>query len=217
MRRTSEKPFGMHAGGGEAREHIARAMPARGAARRARRPRPQSRRGRSRPRRKAPASRRLAADERAAGLPAPLGDAAHDRDADLGRELRGGEIVEEKQGLGALDHDVVHAHRDEIDADGVMDAGLDRDLDLGPDAVIGATRIGSRNPRRLEVEQAAEAADLGVGARPPGRAHQRPDRLDHGVAGVDVDAGLRVGEAVTRLSHRSSAVIPGPRSGARKP
>jgi hypothetical protein len=74
-------------------------------------------------------------------------------------------------------------------------AGVDGDLDLGADPV------GRRHQHRvleagaLQVEQPAEAANLGVGASPCGRPHQRLDQVDHGVAGVDVDAGLRIGQA----------------------
>ena len=50
-------------------------------------------------------------------------------------------------------------------------------------------------PDALEVEQSAEAADFGVGAGPRGGAHQRLDQLHHAVAGIDVDAGLGIGEA----------------------
>ena len=55
--------------------------------------------------------------------------------ADLRIELAAGEIVEKEQRLGALHHEVVDRHGDEIDADGVVAAGLDGDLDLGADAV----------------------------------------------------------------------------------
>ena len=78
-------------------------------------------------------------------------------------------------------------------------AGLDRDLDLGADAVGGGDQHRVLEARALEVEQAAEAADLGIGARPRGRAHQRLDQLHHAVAGVDIDAGLRIGEAAFLL------------------
>ena len=108
----------------------------------------------------------------------------------FGAELAGGEIVEEEQRLGALDDDVVDAHRDEIDADRVVDAGLDGDLHLGADAVIGGDEDRVLETGRLEIEQAAEAADLRVGAGPPGGAHEGLDRVHHGVAGVDVDAGF---------------------------
>ena len=122
---------------------------------------------------------RLAADQRAAGLPAALGDAADDRRALVGIELAGGEIVEEEQRLGALHDDVVDAHGDEVDADRVVLAGIDGDLQLGADAVIGGDQHRVGEAGGLEVEQAAEAADLAIGARPARRAHQRLDLLDH--------------------------------------
>ena len=60
----------------------------------------------------------LAADQRAAGDAAALGDALDDGGAGRDVELAGGEIVEEEQRLGALHDDVVDAHGDEVDADG---------------------------------------------------------------------------------------------------
>ena len=60
----------------------------------------------------------------------------------FGIELAGGEIVEEEQRLGALHDEVVDAHGDEIDADRVVDAGLDGDLELGADAVVGGDQDG---------------------------------------------------------------------------
>ena len=59
----------------------------------------------------------------------PLGDAVV--------ELPGGEIVEEEERLGALDDQIVGAHRDQVDADAVVAAAVDRELELGADAVIG--------------------------------------------------------------------------------
>ena len=79
-----------------------------------------------------------------------------------------------------------------------MPAGVDGDLELGPDTVGRRHQHGIGKTRRLEVEQAAEAADLGIGARPGGGAHQRLDQIDHAVAGIDVDAGLGIGEALVR-------------------
>ena len=68
-------------------------------------------------------------------------------------------------------------------------------LTLVPTPSVAATSTGSLKARALEVEQAAEAADLGVRARPRGGAHQRLDQLHHAVAGIDIDAGLGIGEA----------------------
>ena len=82
-------------------------------------------------------------------------------------------------------------------------AGLDGDLELGADAVIGGDQHGIAEARRLQVEQAAEAADLGLGAGPPRRADQRLDLLDHAVAGIDVDAGFGIGQSVLASLIRS--------------
>ncbi|MHC2800765.1 hypothetical protein ACVMII_000511 [Bradyrhizobium diazoefficiens] len=130
----------------------------------------------------------LAADQGTAGFPAAIGDAGDDRGGRLRIELAAGEIVEEEQRLGALHHEVVDAHGDQIDADAAMQAGFDRDLDLGSDAVGGGDQDGIPKTGRLEVEQAAEAADLGVGAGPRGGAHHRLDQIDQAVARVDIDA-----------------------------
>ena len=78
--------------------------------------------------------------------------------AGLDVELAGREVVEEEQRLGALHDDVVDAHRDEVDADRVVDAGLERDLELGADAVGAGDQDRVLEARRLEVEQPAEAA-----------------------------------------------------------
>ena len=53
----------------------------------------------------------------------------------------------------------------------------------------------------LEIEQPAKAADFGVRARPRGRPHQRLDQVHHPVAGIDIDAGLRVSEAALVFCH----------------
>ena len=79
-----------------------------------------------------PRSRRRSARSRPRGSRRDAGD--HGR-ADLGLELAAGVVVEKKQRLCALHHQVVHAHRDQIDADGVVAAGFDGDLELGADAV----------------------------------------------------------------------------------
>src|SRR5580692_4586328 len=80
-----------------------------------------------------------------------------------------------------------------------MAAGLDGDLDLGADAVVGGDqdRIGIAGG--LQVEQSAEAADFSSGPGPRGPAHQRLDQFHPAVASVDIDAGCRV----ARLIHGS--------------
>ena len=73
-----------------------------------------------------------------------------------------------------------------------MAAGLDRDLDLGPDAVGSRDKDGVGETGGLEIEQAAEAADFGIGAGARRRAHERLDQFHHAVAGIDIDASGRV-------------------------
>jgi hypothetical protein len=63
--------------------------------------------------------RRLAADERAAGIAAAGGDATHQAGDGLGIQPADGDVVEERERLGAAADHVVRAHRDEIDADRV--------------------------------------------------------------------------------------------------
>ena len=82
--------------------------------------------------------RRLPPDERTGELGAGAGEAAHD-----GLDLRGihpaeGDVVEEEKGRRSLHEDVVHAVGHEVVAHGVVDAGRDRDLDLGAHAVGGS-------------------------------------------------------------------------------
>ena len=93
-------------------------------------------------------------------------------------------------------------------------------LTLVPTPSVAATRTGSVKPAALEVEKAAEAADLGVGAGPRGGAHQRLDQFHHAVAGIDVDAGLRVGEALLApwsvLCPFAASVLGNPVRGNRK-
>src|SRR5690606_9908098 len=116
-----------------------------------------------------------AADQRASRLAAPLRDATDDGRTLLGVELAGGEIVEEEQRFGALHDEVVDAHGDEIDPDRVVLSGIDGDLELGADAVIGShqNRVGEASGP--EVEQPAEPADFTISTGPAGGAHQRLD------------------------------------------
>ena len=143
----------------------------------------------------------LAADQRAAGFPAAFGDAGDDGGGGLRIELAAGKIVQEEQRLGALHHEVVDRHRHQVDADAAMQAGLDRDLDLGADAIGGRDQNRILEARGLEVEQPAEAADFGVGAGAGGGANHRLDEIDQAIAGIDIDARIRVSEPVFAVDH----------------
>lgn len=93
-----------------------------------------------------------------------------------------------------MNDEVVDAHGDEIDTDRVMQAAVDRELDLGADAVIRGNEDRIDEAGRLQIEEAAETADFRIGAWPPRRPHERLDRLDHRIAGINADARLGIGK-----------------------
>ena len=127
------------------------------------------------------------------GLHAALDDAGDDAFADGDVELAGGEVIQEEQRLGALNDHVVDAHRDQIDAHGVVPLRVDGEAQLGADAV------GARYQHRLAVavqrhlDQRAEAADAPQHLGPHRALHARLDALDQFVAGVDIDPGFAIG------------------------
>ncbi len=121
-------------------------------------------------------------------------------------------VVEEEQRLRALDQDVVDAHRDEIDADRVVAAERERELQLGADAVGARHQHGLAIALR-QLDQRAESADAGQHLRAQRPLRERLDPLDERVAGVDVDAGIRGTTAGT--AERGRADVIGGRRGAR--
>ena len=90
---------------------------------------------------------RLAADEGATRFAAAPRDAGDDGGGGGDVELSGREVVEEEQRLRALHDEIVDAHGDEVDADGVVDAALDGDHQLGADAVVGGDEDRDRESR----------------------------------------------------------------------
>ena len=147
----------------------------------------------------------FAADQGAARLHAALGDAGDDPLGDVHRKAPGRVVVEEEEGLRALDHDVVRAHGDEVLADAVVQAGVDREPELGADAV-GAGDQDRPPPAALrDFDHGAESADAGQHLRPLRPRHARLDALDEFLAGIDVDAGIPVGQRGA-FSHQCTIV-----------
>ncbi len=143
--------------------------------------------------------RGLAADEGAAREPAAGDDALHDRLDARRVKTRGADVVEEIEGLGAVDEDVVDAHGDEIDADRVVAVGEERDLELAADAVGGGDhdRLAVARGHAHEGSEAAHAReDLGTRAG----AREGRDAADRVLAGVDVDAGRAVAQRLHRVA-----------------
>ena len=99
--------------------------------------------------------RRLAADERAAGGAADLGEALDELRDLLEVDPVRGDVVEEEERLGAARQDVVDAVRAEVRAAAAERAALPREDQLRPD------RVGRRceEPRAVERMEAGERAE----------------------------------------------------------
>ena len=87
----------------------------------------------------------------------------------------------------------------------VVQAGVDGDLQLGPHPVGGGDDQGVLEPRRLGVEHRPEPAQRGQRPRPRRGLGQGLDRLHQGCPGVDIDAGLRIGQAIGPLGPYSGS------------
>jgi hypothetical protein len=140
--------------------------------------------------------RRFPTDQRAAGALAAFGDSGNHVAAGFDRQFAGGEIVQEQKRFRTLHHEVVGAHGDEIDADGVMAPGGDGDHQLGADTVGAGDQDGVGEASRLEVEQCPETAQIGCYTTASGGFGKGADGVHQGIASVDVDAGAFVTEAM---------------------
>ena len=111
----------------------------------------------------------LAADQRAAGLDAGLGDALDDRRDPLGHDPAAGDVVGHEQRLGAADDQVVDDHADQVEADRVVDVHGLRDRDLGADAVGGGGQdrlaCSGSGPRRRTARRSRRATPITSGRR----------------------------------------------------
>src|SRR5690606_6355651 len=161
--------------------------------------------------------RRLAAEERAPVLAAPLRDAGHDRLRNARLETAHPDVVEEEERPRALDEDVVHAVVDQIAPDRVVLAGEDCDFQLRPDAVRARDEHRPLVPRG-DPEQPAERARLGEDARHVRRTDELADPVLRPRRGLPVHAGVPITQPSTHthllfLVTRARA----PASGARTP
>jgi hypothetical protein len=77
-----------------------------------------------------------------------------------------------------------------------MSSGIDGDLELGADAIGGGHQDGIGIPGLTKVEESAESPEAGGGAGTGRGFGKRFDGFDQGIAGVDVDAGIPVGQAI---------------------
>lgn len=109
-----------------------------------------------------------------------------------------------------MDDEVVGAHRDEVDADRIMFAAVDGELELCPDAIVRGDQERVVEPRRLQVEKAAKSAEISVSSGAAGGARHGGDHPHQRIAGGDIDArlGISIGAAGGAfVSHRRLLVI----------
>ena len=132
---------------------------------------------------------RLAADQGAAGLHAALRHAGNQRGDLLRDVLADGNIVQEEQRLGPAADDVVDAHGDAVDADGVVPVHELRDALLGANAVGAGDQHRLGHATHVRREEAAEAADVRDDAGDKSALHMLFHELYALIAGFDVDTG----------------------------
>ena len=136
----------------------------------------------------------LAADERAAGDDAGLGDALDDGRDPLGDDAAAGDVVGHEERLGAAHDEVVDDHADEVEADRVVHVHQLRDRDLGADAV---GRGGQQRPlvagQRRGVEEPGEATEAADHLGAAGLLDPPLHQVDRAVGRLDRDPGRGVG------------------------
>ena len=153
---------------------------------------------------------RLAADQRTTRLSTARGHAADEICNAVRIEPTDGDVVEERERLGAAAGDVVGAHCHEVDADRVPppEGSCDRGFRADP--------VGRGHDHRLAVpgrdrDPTPEPAQAPDDLRSTGRFDRLAHELDRAIASGDVDAGPCVGNALMRatLSHEPA---PAPRA-----
>ena len=138
--------------------------------------------------------RGFAARQGAAGELAAAGDAGDDALGDRQVENAGGVVVEKEERFRAGHQQVVDAHRHEVLADVVVALVVDGEPELRAHAVGagGQHRFAVAGRQGGERGEAAEARKL---LRAPRTGNAWRDAAHEFVAGVDVHAGVAVGQA----------------------
>src|SRR5699024_3661242 len=128
-----------------------------------------------------------------AGLDTTLGDAGDDLGDVLGNNLADGDVVLQEQRLSATADQIIDAHGDQVDADGVVLVHHLGDNELGAHAV--GTRGQDRLPVLTQLEQSGETTEVAADLRAGCTLGQWGKQFDGTVTGLDVHAGGCVGYA----------------------
>lgn len=134
----------------------------------------------------------LTANEGAARLDAALRDTGNKLSSGLAVELARSKIVEEEQGFSTLNNEIIDAHSNEIDADGIVNAsGLSNDK-LGANTIGGTDKEGILVTSSLEVKDTTKTTNLGISTGSLGSANTGLDLLNKSVAFIDIDTSLGI-------------------------
>ena len=142
---------------------------------------------------------RLAAEQRAAGLPAAVGDALDELGDAIGSEPADGDVVEERGRLGTAAEHVVDAHPDEVDPRIAEAPGRTLQQQLRADAIGAGDDHGIAKAARRE--QPGEPAEAAEHARRARRGDGCAEPVDDGVGRLERDARVTVGERARLAGH----------------
>tara|TARA_R110002126_G_scaffold97104_3_gene226608 strand:- start:1467 stop:2048 length:582 start_codon:yes stop_codon:yes gene_type:complete len=138
--------------------------------------------------------RGLATDQGGSGLAAAFGDPGNNRAGRFDIELAGGVVIEEEQRLGALHDQIVHAHGNEVRANAGIVSGIDREAELGADAIGRGDENRILETGGFRIEDTTKAANGAIGARPDRGLGQGLDEFDQLVRRINVNARFLVGK-----------------------
>ncbi|MNT00431.1 hypothetical protein D3C72_1348640 [compost metagenome] len=108
-------------------------------------------------------------------------------------QFAGGKVIQEEQRLSALNHQIVHTHCNQIDADGVVSFQVHRQTQLG------AYAVGTGNQYRLAVflrqrTQGAKTAQTTHHFRAAGLFNYTFDAVYQCIASIDIDTCVFIAE-----------------------
>lgn len=126
------------------------------------------------------------------------GSHAVDDGGDLfGFKFGGGDVIEEEEGGGPLNEDVIDAMVNEILADGIPAVHVGGDFGFGADTVGGGDEDGVVELFEVgDIEEAAEVAGIGEDGGGVGGANGRFHQFSCFLTGGDIDTSLSIGGLV---------------------
>ena len=148
---------------------------------------------------------RLAANQGAAGTDTALCNAAHNVSNLLGDIFAAGNIIQEEQRLGAAADDVIDAHGNTVDANGIMLVKKHGNFQLCSHPVGAGYQHRLRNAFQIQAKAAAEASHIIQAALVSGALNMLFHQFYGLVAGGNVNTGSSVALGITFLHGRLSS------------